>query len=304
MAHLPSLQTLRAFEAAVRHQSYSRAADELGLTHGAISHRIRELEARTGEVLFERSGNNMLPTNAARRMLPALRQAFGLLESLFPPAGPQERLTLKIGVLPSFAAYWLIPRLKRFREVQPDVAIILDARLELVPVGRGGGGGGGGGGVDAAIRFGQGEWPGVMAERLVGEVLYPVCAPDYRRRLDIREPADLERCQLLRHSWVPWSLWLRAAGLGWGEPLQAPAWDDAGHVLDAAVAGDGVALARSVLVEDAIAAGRLVRLFDIEVPAPGAYYYLRSPQHSRLDSGIEAFGRWLKNTLEYKTPPG
>lgn len=300
MAHLPSLQTLRAFEAAVRHQSYSRAADELGLTHGAISHRIRELEARTGEVLFERSGNNMLPTNAARRMLPALRQAFDLLESLFPDQGPRERITLKIGVLPSFAAYWLIPRLKFFREEQPDIAITLDARLELVPVGRGAGGGG----VDAAIRFGQGEWPGVSAERLVSELLYPVCAPDYQRRLDIRVPADLERCQLLRHSWVPWSLWLRAAGLDWGEPLQAPAWDDAGHVLDAAVAGDGVALARSVLVEDAIAAGRLVRLFDIEVPAPGAYYYLRSPQHSRLDRGIEAFGGWLRRALENKTPPG
>lgn len=119
----PSLQASRALDAAERFRSYSRAATELGVTHGAISYRIRELEERLGEQLFVRRGNSMEPTSAARRILPAIRQSLGLIVSAFPPPAPTGQQIIRVGVLPSFAAKWLVPRLGNFHMRHPDISV-------------------------------------------------------------------------------------------------------------------------------------------------------------------------------------
>ena len=284
MIRLPSLQTLRAFEAAGRHQSYSRAAEELGLTHGAISHRIRELEAETGARLFDRRGNRMLPTGEGLRLLVHVRHALGILEGAFArPAGAASG-QVTVSVLPAFASRWLVPRLTRFRDAWPEVSVRLRVEVELTDFAPGG--------ADAAIRFGRGGWPGLEAERLAGEWLFPVCAPAYRERLGLHAPADLSRATLLRHEWQPWGSWLQAAGLDIPEPSSGPAYADSALLLEAAEAGEGVALGRGLFAADELRSGQLVRLFDIAVPDAYSYYFVR-PRRGAISPALTVFSTWL-----------
>lgn len=290
------MATLRAFEAAARHRSFSRAGDELGLTHGAISHRIRGLEEQVGEHLFVRRGNTMEPTQAAARYLASVRKALDLLAATFGTGAAGGVRTLRIAVLPSFASHWLVPRLHRFQAEHPDIVVSLDARLDIVPLGRGH--------ADAAIRQGDGSWPGVYAERLVTEVAFPVCAPGYRARMTIETPADLARCHLLRHSWMPWTTWFASAGVDLPEPDDSASFTDAGLLIDMAVAGHGVMLGRTVVVADALASGRLVRLFDVSVPVAGAYWFVRPYAGGKLAKEVAAYGKWLATTLAQEFPTG
>ena len=295
MSHLPSLQTLRAFEAAARLHSYSRAAAELHLTHGAISHRIRELELLTGQKLFRREGNHMRPTLAANRLVPSVQQALALLSALFPPAlAATPPLVLMISVMPSFARHWLLPRLDAFHVQQPDIRIELDMQLELVRPGADG--------IDAALRFGGGHWPGLHAEHLIREVMFPVCAPGYLAQWQIKQPADLARCALLRHSWQPWTPWFRAAGLLLKEPDQAAVFDDAGELLEAAASGAGMALLRSVLVKDALLKGRLIAPFEIRIDLEHGYYFVFSAMPGPRSAAITLFKDWLQQTLVDEFP--
>lgn len=245
----PSIQTLRAFDAAARLNSFSRAAEELGITHGAVSHRIREIEERLGTTMFERRGNSMEPTATARQLLPVVRQSLDLIASVFPPPTIVGQQVLKIGVLPSFAANWLVPRLNAFHATHPDIAITLDARLEMSKIGARG--------VDAAIRYGNGRWPGVSVERLLGDTLFPACSPEYCARMGIDGQGDFGRCHLLRNSWHPWTPWFHKAGLVMTEPSNSVPYDDAGLMLDATLAGHGVGLVRKIIAHDALATGRL-----------------------------------------------
>jgi LysR family transcriptional regulator, glycine cleavage system transcriptional activator len=289
MPRLPSTQALRAFEAAARHRSFSRAAQELGVTHGAVSHRIRKLEEMAGAPLFEREGNGMVLTPAGNRHLHAVRQVLDLMGALFPqPArtGPQR---LRISVLPSFASHWLIPRLHAFHAAHPDLLVELDARLDLTRIGPGH--------VDAAIRHGRGPWPGHRAEKLVDEAVFPVCAPAYRQAMGITGPADLARCRLLRHSFRPWKPWFTAAGLELAEPGEAASYDDAGLMLDAAIAGDGVVLTRRILAADALAKGHLVKLFPGDMPTGEGYFFVRTRQRSPLDPALDRLAQWLGERL-------
>lgn len=290
MAHIPSIPTLRAFEAAARHRSFSRAADEMGLTHGAISHRIRELEERLGERLFVRRGNAMEPTPDSAKYLASIRQALDLLAATFDARSGTAPVTLRVAALPSFASHWLVPRLKFFHAAHPNIAVSLDARLEIVPLGRGH--------PDAAIRQGNGAWPGTRAELLVGETIFPVCSPGYRDRMAIAEPNDLARCRLLRHSWSPWMRWFAAAGIDLPEPTDSAVFNDAGLLIDAAMAGDGVLLGRNVLVADALASSRLVRLFDVSAPFDGAYYFVQPASGGGRVREARVFGDWLATMLK------
>ncbi len=294
MAHLPSLPTLRAFEAAARFRSFSRAGEELGLTHGAISHRIRELEERLGERLFVRRGNTMEPTEVAGRYLASVRQALALLNAAFGSASDGSVQTLRIAVLPSFASHWLVPRLSRFHAMHPNINISLEARLEVVQLGRGH--------ADAAIRHGNGDWPGVQSNRLIGEAAFPVCSPAYRDQLMIETPADLARCRLLRHSWIPWTSWFGAAGLDIPEPSDSAAFTDAGLLIDAAIAGQGVMLGRDVVTADALSSGRLVRLFDTNLPLDGAYWFVRPHAGGTLKRDVDTFETWLTAALNDEFP--
>jgi LysR family glycine cleavage system transcriptional activator len=268
MSHLPSLQTLRAFEAAGRLMSYSKAAAELGLTHGAVSHRIRELEQRLGVTLFRRVGNEMQPTSEGQRLLVQVRQGLSLLEQAFittraAPKAKTRRPIVLTGV-PSLSSTWLFSRLSEYRTEHPDIDIELRISDRLVDFKKDG--------VDIGVRLGLGGWPGLNAAKLFDEALTPVCTAAYRDRIGLRAPADLARATLMRNVWTPWARWFRAAGLDWPEPATGPAIDDTPLLLRAAMNNDGVVLARHWLAVDELRAGRLVAPFNLSVQDDFSYW--------------------------------
>ncbi len=287
MAQIPSLQTLRAFEAAGRLNSYSKAADELGLTHGAVSHRIRELEQRQGGQLFRRSGNSMVLTPPGEALIVQVRQGLSLLEQAFAdrnPRAPSASRPLVVTSVPSLASTWLFARLGEFRTERPDIDIALRVSEALNDYKTDG--------IDIGVRLGLGGWPGLNAVKLFDEALAPVCTPAYRDRLGLKTPADLARATLLRNTWTPWARWFKAAGLDWPEPKTGPSFDDSALLLRAAMQGDGVALARHWLAVDELRAGRLLFPFDITLRDDFGYWLVwpaRAPAHPEA----EAFRTWL-----------
>ena len=281
---LPPLASLQAFEAAVRHQSYTRAAQELALTHGAISHHIATLEERLGLRLFARAGNRMVPTEHGRLLVVKVRQAIALLERGFERAGQTERLSLTLSVLSAFASRWLVPRLSGFIEQQPQIDICLDVRSGVADLAAGE--------ADAAIRYGAGGWPDVQQLRLMGDEQFPVCAPHYRGGALPSSVAELTAATLLRNPWVPWEPWLHAAGAEIREPRHGPVFTDSAVLLDAAAAGLGIALARRVYAEEDLRSGRLVRLLDIGIPDASSYFFVWRADHPQIDA-IEALRDWL-----------
>lgn len=290
---VPSLQSLRALEAAVRLESYSAAARELGLTHSAISHRLRELEARLGARLFERRGQRMIPTSRGRALAEPVGRALALLADAFPADRP-TRQPLRVSVLPSFAHRWLVPRLAGFRAAHPEIELQLEARLELALPGSGG--------IDAGLRYGLGEWPGLVATRLAGEWLFPVCAPGYREALALAAPADLARAVLLRHARQHWAPWFDAAGLSLPEPRDTPLYEDASLLLEAAAGGEGVALARGLLAARDLASGRLVAPFAPTVFDRSAYYLVRPAVPRRANAAADRLAEWIRATLRDEAP--
>ena len=283
--HIPSLQTLRAFDAAGRHQSYSKAGAELGLTHSAVSYRIRDLEALTGKRLFVRQGNRMLPTAEGTRLLAQVRNALGLLESIFMVSSNRTKRRVTISVFPAMSS-WLVPRIAAFRERFPDIDISLDLSSKVVELGKG---------IDAAVRYGTGSWPLTESQLLAEECLFPVCSPDYLAAHPLREPGDLLRCNLLRHPWHSWAAWFQAASVSSGEPSDGPEYSDSSLLHDAALAGEGVALARGRGVADALRHGKLVRPFPIAIPDSRAYYFVR-PEGVR-DPRLDVIQQWLSRKL-------
>lgn len=263
---LPPLQTLLAFEAAARHQSYTRAAEELSLTHGAISHQIASLEQRLSTTLFVREKRRMMLTEDGRLLLARVRQALNLLERAFERGGPERRTTLTLSILPSLAHRWLAPRLPAFELAHPDIDLALQPTQLPVDLQNGS--------ADCAIRYGPGGWPEMQQEKLMSDELFAVCSPGYRGGRLPQSPEELADCTLLRNPWQPWEPWLHAAGLGLREPQRGASFTDSALLLDAAAAGLGVALARRVLAEEDLRNGRLVKLFDIAIPDTSAYYLL------------------------------
>lgn len=285
---IPSLTTLRALEAAVRLQSYSAAARELGLTHSAISHRIRDLEAQLGVTLFVREGQRMSPSTRARTLAEPVSRALTLLGEAFPPQTP-ARQRLRVSVLPSFAHKWLAPRLADFRRAHPRIDLELDARLELAAVGDGG--------IDAGIRYGTGNWPGLTSHKLTSETLFPVCTPDYRAGTGLNQPADLAKATLLRHGRQRWQPWLEAAGLMLDEPRDGPLYEDAALLIEAAAGGEGVALVRGLLVARDIAAGRLIAPFPLRIVDTSAYYLVRPAAPRRANRAADTLAAWITARL-------
>ncbi len=287
MSHLPSLQTLRAFEAAGRLKSYSKAAEELGLTHGAVSHRIRELEAQVGQTLFTRVGNSMQLTSAGQRLDSQVRQGLSLLEQAFiaPRALAKKQNHIVITSVPSLASTWLFARLAEFRTEHPDIDIELRVSEQLSDYKKEG--------IDLGIRLGGGGWTGLNAVKLFDEAMMPVCTPAYRDRLELREPADLARATLLRNPWTPWARWFRAVGLDWPEPNTGPMFDDSPLLLRTALDGHGVALGRQWLAVDELRAGRLVAPFDLAIRDDFAYW-LTWPTGRNPNPSAARFREWLE----------
>ncbi|WP_395646211.1 LysR substrate-binding domain-containing protein [Terricaulis sp.] len=288
MAHLPSLQTLRAFDAAGRLKSYSKAAEELGLTHGAVSHRIRELEERLGVTLFKRVGNTMVLTNEGQLLQVQVRQGLSLLEQAFhAPARPTTKKALQhvvVTAVPSLASTWLFKRLAEYRHERPDVDVSLRVSEALSDYKKEG--------IDVGVRLGLGGWPGLNAAKMFDEALTPVCTPDYAERLNLKRPEDLKRATLLRNPWTPWSRWFRAAGLDWPEPATGPSFDDAPLLLRSTLEGQGIALGRHWLAVDELRAGKLIAPFDLSVRDDFAYW-LVWPTGRSTNASATTFREWL-----------
>jgi LysR family glycine cleavage system transcriptional activator len=284
---LPPLNALRAFEAAARHLSFTRAADELHVTQTAISHQIKALEERLGVRLFRRLPRGLLLTEEAQRYLPPIRDAFDQIAAATEQlgvGGSSGRLT--VSVLPSFAAKWLVPRLGRFRATYPDLDLRISASSQLVDFARDD--------VDVAIRMGPGRYPGLRVDRLFGESMLPVCAPKLLTGAHpLRRPKDL-REQVLLHDddHTGWRLWLELAGVEGVDPTRGPIFTDSAMVVQAAAEGQGVALARRVLAAGDLAAGLLVQPFEVSLPHDLAYY-LVSPEATAEQPRIRAFRAWL-----------
>jgi DNA-binding transcriptional LysR family regulator len=281
---------LRAFEAAARHLSYTRAAQELLLTHSAVSHHIRFLEDQLGKQLFQRSGRTMQLTPAGQDLILKVRQGLRLLERTFDTAMPAEddAVALTLSVLPAFATRWLVPRLAGFHALHPQTDIDLRASAELAHLGLGG--------IDVAIRYGPGGWPGLQYEKLMDEYVFPVCSPTYRDGNLPQRVEDLAHAVLLRNLTQPWEPWFDAAGVDLAEPSRGPSFSDAALLLQAAAEGWGIALGRAALVDDDLRSGRLVRLFEVAIPDTYAYYVLWQADNPKLPA-ITAFRNWLRNQV-------
>lgn len=283
MRSLPPLNAVRAFEAAARRGSFTAAAAELGVSHAAISRHVRGLEARLGVPLLRREGRGLAPTEAGEAFAAVVADAFDRLsQGMVTIAAFAGRGRLRLSVEPAFAGRWLVARLGAFRDRHPGIDVELDPTQRLADFRTDQ--------TDLAIRYGRGGWPGVVAERLVRVMDYPVCAPALAAAL--AAPADLKRQTLLHdESAQTWALWLAAAGVTDIDATRGPRFHDVALALDAAAAGQGVAMGDDVLCARDIAAGRLVRLFDIEVPRN--WYWLVMPEGRRLSPAAGAFRSWL-----------
>ena len=280
---LPPFSALRAFESAARLESFSRAAEEIHVTHGAVSHQVKALEDFVGLPLFARNGRRVSLTASGKvladRVRAALRDIGEALESIS-RRDRSNRLT--VSMLPSFAARWLMPRLGRFIEKHPDILVNVHASLAVVDFARDE--------VDVAVRFGRGGWPNVQAEKFMDDEYFPVASPLLNRgRLPVK-PAQLADFRLMRCDDEPWAPWFKAAGLRLAEPA-GPTFNDAAMMVQAAVDGRGIALARRSIAEGDLAAGHLVRLFDVAIAAPDSYY-LVWPKGKPAPK-ILAFREWM-----------
>jgi LysR family glycine cleavage system transcriptional activator len=294
---LPPLNALRAFEAAARHLNFSRAADELSVTPGAVSQQIQNLEDYVGAPLFRRTPKGLLLTDAAQTALPALREAFdGLAEaaSLLTAAVDGRRLTLTAA--PSFAAKWLVPRLGRFEAAYPQVDVWLSAGLDLVDLTAGE--------VDVALRYGAGRYPGMEVRRLIGETVIPVLSPELHAANPLHGPEDLAK-HLLLHDGSPdpddscpdWTMWLAARGVRDVDGARGPRFNQSSLVIEAAVNGRGVALAKRTLAQDDLDAGRLVAPLQIATAVDFAYYLVHPKAKGRLPQ-VKAFISWITAEAE------
>jgi LysR family glycine cleavage system transcriptional activator len=288
-ARLPSLNGLRAFEAAARHLSFTLAASELNVTQTAISHQIRRLEEELGIRLFIRKNRALALTPEAREYLPGIRAAFNDLRLA------TDRLlrkdhdhVLTISTLASLAAKWLLPRLSSFQEAHPDIDVRITTSTGLVDFRSGD--------VDAAIRYGRGHWPELRAEWMMADEMFPVCSPALLAgKRPLQSPEDLRDHVLLHNTnnGDDWRLWLTAAGLPPDISKQpGVTFDLIFMTVQAAIDGMGVAMGRTSYVQDDIAKGRLVVPFKIALPAD-AGFYLVSPEGAADTPKLQAFRQWL-----------
>jgi LysR family transcriptional regulator, glycine cleavage system transcriptional activator len=289
---LPPLNALRAFEAVARHLNITQAADELSVTPGAVSQQVQNLEDYLGVALFRRTTKGLSLTDAAQSAVPVLHEAFDRLAeaaSILQPSKDPQHLT--VSVAPSFAAKWLTPRLARFNEQHPDIDVWLSASMELVDFTKAD--------VDLAIRYGRGAYAGLESRRLMSERVIPVISPALLATIQLTTPSDLADCVLLHDespdadpSCPTWPMWLAARGIRDVDGTRGPRFNQSSLIIEAAVAGRGVGLAKRTLAQEDIAAGRLVAPFEIETAVEFAYY-LVYPRKSGWRPQVKSFITWL-----------
>lgn len=287
---LPPLNGLRAFEAAARHLSFAKAAEELFVTPAAISQQVKGLEERLGISLFQRVTRGLRLTPAGRRLLPGLTEGFDkMADAVASVAAPADDGTLAVSTLPSFATSWLVPRLASFSEAHGDVRLTLLATTTITDFNDG---------ADVAIRHCSEAPQGIPHEKLISETIFPVCAPSVVEKYRIQRPEDLRRAPLFRTIYPDgtpdnsWELWLREAGvtnLDW-ERVTVSSYSDTTVAVQAAIAGQGVLMGRSLIVADALARRHLVAPFDLRLPSPHAYWLIWPAPHRPTD-GLSSLPR-------------
>lgn len=277
------LNGLRAFEAAARHLSFTRAAAEMNVTQAAISHQVKALERRLGLALFRRLPKSLRLTDEGQALLPELGAAFDRIGNVL------DRLSLRggggvltISAITTFVLTWLVPRLPRFQAAHPEIEVRLLTNQRLVDFDRED--------VDVAIRFGDGKWPGLLKIKLFEETLTPLSGRAYRRRL--RSLSDLRAVPLLDAGGGDWEIWLRAAGVRDVPSSHGPKFDSTKIAVEAAIDGLGVAIGQASLYAEDIAAGRLFQPFPLAV-GNGKAYWLVHPASAQDTPKVRAFRDWI-----------
>lgn len=286
------LNGLRAIETVARAGSLQKAADELGVSPSAVSQLVNRAEKQIGRPVFERTRKGLAPTEFGGRFTERLAAAFRELAGAMALAEDPAGNRLVVSVAPAFAARWLVPRLSRFYAAHPEIILRIEASTQIADLDRTD--------VDVAIRMGDGHWPGVRAELLFAQRIFPVCAPDIAKRL--------KRVEDLSHEWVireesgmvAWDRWFEQTGVTGVTPQQGASFTDPNLCLEAAIGGQGVMLASQLLAADALADGRLVAPLGISADS-GLGYYVATSAAKKPSRKVTAFSRWLEKEAE-KTP--
>jgi LysR family glycine cleavage system transcriptional activator len=289
MRDLPPTASLRTFEVATRHATFTSASEELNVTQSAVSHQLRHLEELWGIQLFQR-GKSLTLTPAGAALAPVVREFFMKLEATLADLREQKgRVRLKVSTTYSFALKWLLPRLPDLAREHPNILVTLettDAAINFMPSEP-----------DVAIRFGTGHYPNLFSEFLFREQIFPVASPSLLARLGMpRKPAELLRYPLLTRAgadMVPkWDMWFQQASLSVSAFRESVRFADTNMTIEAALLGQGVALARSGHVENELADGSLVRLFNVPLPSPLAYYFV-CPKGVETHPHVATFREWI-----------
>lgn len=285
---LPPLNALRAFEAAARHLSFARAAEELYLTPSAISHQIKSLEEQVGVPLFERRGRNVALTDAGGRYYPALRQAFDRMNEATEELKQSDQFgALTVNVLPTFAIRWLLPQLNDFQERHPEIEVRITTSVKNIDFQQTE--------ADAAVRFGSGDWPGLEARLLMTEEIVPVCSPGLLEKgPGLKTPADLKHYPLLHDINRPdtWRAWLNAVGEKTIDPDKGLKLETTNLAVQGALQGLGVVCANPYMVTRELESGQLIEPFEYHLPVANGYY-LVYPKGRQERPRLKAFEDWL-----------
>ncbi|HZV64570.1 MAG TPA: transcriptional regulator GcvA [Telluria sp.] len=289
--HNPPLIAARSFEAAARHKSFLKAAQELNVTPTAVSHQVKRLEDYLGQALFVRLNRAVELTEAGTTLAYKLSDIFARLDQALDPEVHRARSEIHISAMPSLAAKWLAPRLPGFEARYPQWAVRLEVADELVDFKTGH--------ADLALRYGAGKYPGLHARLWMPANVFPVCSPALLARLPLDKPADLRHHTLIHHetserpgSPPHWRDWLKAAHVGNVEVTRGPLFESIYMSLEAAQAGHGVALTPAPLVATDLASGRLVKPLTLEIANPYAFWIVCPRQHLQ-DPKVKALSAWL-----------
>jgi len=296
MRHLPPLAAVKAFEAAARHENFTLAAAELGMTQAAVSYQIRLLEERLGVPLFLRAKRRVTLSDAGRRVAPLVSDAFDRLSAGFSELLDKDESVLSVSTAQTFASNWLAARLGAFQIERPELAVRLQTSNSLIDFARDE--------ADVAIRTGEGPWPGLRRHFLFHHHFTPMCTPDFRDRHRLERPEDVLRLPRLTPDDDWWKLWLEAAGVA------APEDRGSGIRLDsqttegqAALAGHGVAMLTPLFWRSELASGRLVQPFDL-IGCERRGYWLVYPEHKRGRAKIRGFRDWLLGEIAGEAADG
>lgn len=295
MIRLPPTAALRAFESAARHLSYTRAADELHITQSAISHQIRHIEEMWDLKLFLRQGRSLTLTEAGQALAPIVRDFIHRMTAKLEELKPgNDRASLRVSLLQSFAFKWLVPRLGQFSQQQPNIDVWISTTEDLIDFNQSE--------VDVGIRLGRGGWAGLYEKLILREYVFPVCSPRFLERVKPPQTAEdlLHYPLIYRHSadiCPRWRDWFKDAGVDIKSLPKGSKFPDTSMAVQAAIDDFGIALARSAHVQDDLAAGRLLKLFDVYSPSSVAYYIV-CMKGREGESNIKAFHDWVCTEAE------